>query len=171
MIRASLRRKLGRFIEVIVRVETIFTMISLGVMGIINMMEIFLRTLFSTSLMWVEPLTLLLFSWLTFIGAAVVFYHKEYIVVNFFVDRFLSRYKKPILLVANLGVMIFALFILWEMPGLLETQRHKMEVLPFPAYALSLPTLIGLSTILLLMIHRTFGIYEKPVQGDAGGGQ
>jgi len=161
MTNASFRRYLWRFIEVLVRAETIFIMIILGVMGIINVLEIFFRTFFAMSLMWVQPLTLLLFSWLTFIGAAVVFYHKEYIVVDYFLNRFFSQYKRSLLLVGHFGVMLFVLFILYEMPGLLIAQKYKMEILPFPAYVLSLPVLIGLTTILLLMVHRTWDIFEK----------
>lgn len=162
MTKASFRRYLWRFIEVLVRAETIFIMMILGVMGIINVLEIFSRTFLAMSIMWVQPLTLLLFSWLTFIGAAVVFYHKEYIVVDYFLNRFLSQYKWSLLLVGHFGVMLFVLFILYEMPGLLIAQKYKMEILPFPAYVLSLPVLIGLTTILLLMVHRTWDIFEKP---------
>jgi TRAP-type C4-dicarboxylate transport system permease small subunit len=162
MTNASFRRYLWKFIEVLVRAETIFIMIILGVMGIINVLEIFFRTFFAMSLMWVLPLTLLLFSWLTFIGAAVVFYHKEYIVVDYFLNSCFSKYKGSLLLVGHFGVMLFVLFILYEMPGLLIAQKYKMEILHFPAYVLSLPVLIGLTTILLLMVHRTWDIFEKP---------
>ena len=159
MFSTSLNRRFGNFIEILVRIEAIFAVIILGIMGLINTIGIFLRVFLGISFIWVNPLTLLLFSWLTFIGAAIIFYHKEYIVVDYFVDHFLSRLKRPLAYIVNFGVIIFLIFIAYEMPGLIKTQTHKMEILPVSTYMLSLPILIGITTILLVFIYRTCDMF------------
>lgn len=162
----SLHRVLGNFIKILVRVETIFAITILAVLTGVNTIAIFSRAFLKTSFIWIHPFTLMLFSWLTFIGAAVIFYHKEYIVVDYFVNRFLSRHRRPLELIVNFAVMIFLIFIMYEMPGLIKTQTHKMEILNTPTYVLSLPILAGVSTIFLIFVHRTWEMVNPQKQGD-----
>jgi TRAP-type C4-dicarboxylate transport system permease small subunit len=98
--------------------------------------------------------TLLLFCWITFIGAAVVFHANEYIVVEYFINRFLPGYRRHLTIFSDILVIGFLLFIIFEMPGLIATQTHKVEILPLPTYVLSLPILICVFNILLQFIHR-----------------
>ena len=156
----SLKTRVGNFIEKLVRVETIFTIVILGIMALLNTVAIFLRAAFRISLVWINPLTLVLFSWLTFIGAAIIFYHKEYIVVEYFVNHFFSRARKFLALSVNIMVISFLIFVIYEMPGLIKTQTYKLEILPLPAYVLSLPILIGIGTVLLLFVYQTWDMLE-----------
>ena len=156
-----LRKKLGDFNSSLVRIESIAVMTILGVMGIINTLEIFLRTLFGFSMLWTAPLTLFLFSWLTFIGAAVVFYHKDYIVVDYFVDTLFPTAKRPLEIFVNFSIIGFLLFIIYEMPGLFKTQAYEMEVIHLPSYFLSLPILITAISILLFFIFRIWSLLTR----------
>jgi TRAP-type C4-dicarboxylate transport system permease small subunit len=79
--------------------------------------------------------------------------------MDYFVDHFLSRIKRPLALAVDLGVMVFLVFILYEMPGLILGETYKMEILNIPTYILSLPMLIGIATILLLYIHRIHNFF------------
>jgi len=159
MFSTSRKNQLGKLIVILIRIETVLAVGILAIMGITSTMEIIARTFFATSFLWVNPLNLVLFSWLTFIGAAVIFYHKEYIIMDYFVDHFLSRIKRPLALAVDLGVMVFLVFILYEMPGLILGETYKMEILNIPTYILSLPMLIGIATILLLYIHRIHNFF------------
>ena len=151
------RIKLGRFNSGLVKIQSIAVMVILGVMGFINTLEIFLRVFFGFSMMWIAPLTLVLFSWLTFIGATVVFYHKEYIVVDYFADNFFPKAKRFLEIFVSFSVIGFLLFIIYEMPGLIKTQSHEMEVVHLPTYFLSLPILISAVSILLFFIFQIWG--------------
>ena len=161
-----MNKTLGSFIDIVVRIETIFAITILGLMAVVNSIAIYFRAFFKISFIWINPFTLVLFSWLTFIGAAVIFYEKEYIVVDYFVNRFFGRYKRPLALFVNFGVMVFLIFIIYEMPGLIKTQAHKLEILPFPTYILSLPILMGIITIFLVFLYRTWDIMSMREQGD-----
>ena len=156
-----LRNKLGRFNSRLVKIESIASITILGVMGFINTLEIFLRVCFGSSLMWIAPLTLVLFSWLTFIGASVVFYHKDYIVVDFFVDKFFPKAKRTLEIFVNFSIIGFLLFIIYEMPGLIKTQAHELEVVHLPTYFLSLPILICTISILLFFILQIWDLLTR----------
>ena len=153
-------------IDIIVKVETVFVIAILGFMIAINTTAIFLRAVFAVSWLWINILTLLLFSWLTFLGAALVFYHREYITITYFVRQVFSKFQRKIAFVVNILVMLFIVFIMIEMPGLIETQFHKMEILPVPTYFLSLPIPIGIGTILLMYISRTWDMLIEGARND-----
>jgi TRAP-type C4-dicarboxylate transport system permease small subunit len=150
----SMFKKLEVFIRVLVKIETIMSLIILGTMWLIGTLEIFARIFFRHSFLWSVPAMLILFSWLTFIGAAVIFYHKEYIIVEYFVDRFFARYKRLISVVVNALVVVFIMFVVYEIFGIIKMQTYKIEIIKIPQYSLSIPLLIALLTIFLIYLRR-----------------
>lgn len=142
------------FIKALVKIETIMSLIILGTMWLIGTLEIFARIFFRHSFLWSVPAMLILFSWLTFIGAAVIFYHKEYIVVEYFVDRFFARYKRLVSVVVNALVLVFIMFVVYEIFGIIKMQTYKIEIIKIPQYSLSIPLLIALLTIFLIYLRR-----------------
>ena len=152
----SVFKKWEVFIKALVKIETIMSLIILGTMWIIGTLEIFARTFFRHSFLWSAPAMLILFSWLTFIGAAVIFYHKEYIIVEYFVDRFFARYKRLISLVVNALVVVFVVFVVYEIFGIVKMQTYKMEIIRIPQYSLAIPLVLALLTIFLIYLRRIY---------------
>lgn len=150
----SMFKKWEIFIKALVKIETIMSLIILGTMWLIGTLEIFARIFFRHSFLWSVPAMLILFSWLTFIGAAVIFYHKEYIIVEYFVDRFFARYKRLISVVVNALVVVFIMFVVYEIFGIIKMQTYKIEIIKIPQYSLSIPLLIALLTIFLIYLRR-----------------
>ena len=150
----SMFKKLEVFIKALVKIETIMSLIILGTMFLIGTLEIFMRVFFRHSFLWSVPAMLILFCWLTFIGAAVIFYHKEYIIVEYFVDRFFARYKRFISLVVNTLVVVFVVFVVYEIFGIIKMQTYKMEVIRIPRYSLAIPLALALLTIFLIYLCR-----------------
>jgi len=166
MFRIAFRRKLQSAIEVIVKIETKFTILIFGIMVLMNTVTIFSRAAFHKSFIWNNPLTLVLFSWLTFLGAAIIFYHEEYIVCEYFLKRLFPHRKKAIILTVDSVVIIFLIFVILEMPGLIRMQSHKMEILPLPTYIISLPILIGMITVVLIFVSQIWDILDGTKQQD-----
>ena len=137
-----------------------FLVTILGLMVVMNTLAIALRALFGMSFMWIAPVTLIMFSWLTFLGAAVLFYEKEYIVVDFFVQHFTAPIKRLLAVAINLVMMVFIGVLMYETVSVIIMQTHKMEIVPLPTFIISFPILIGGVTILMVLISQTRKIWK-----------
>jgi len=147
--------KFKKVLDVINRIETFFIMSCLAIMVGINVLEIVVRVLLGHSFVWIYPTNLLLFSWMVFIGAAVVFYRKEYIIVEYFVRLLSSNYQRYVNIIVNFAVMGFFIFLLMEAPALIEMQAQKVQIIHIPRYFQSLPLFIGSFSALLFVFYDT----------------
>ena len=147
--------KFKKVLDVINRIETFFIMSCLAIMVGINVLEIVVRVLLGHSFVWIYPTNLLLFSWMVFIGAAVVFYRKEYIIVEYFVRLLSSNYQRYVNIIVNFAVMGFFIFLLMEAPALIEMQAQKVQIIHIPRYFQSLPLFIGSFSVLLFVFYDT----------------
>ncbi len=129
------------------KVCIVLTVLALAVMTIINIVHIFFRYIFNISFVWVFPLTLLLFIWMTFLGIFVVYRQKKSIVVKFFLNLMPAGAQNIILLSMNILIMALLVLILAEGPGLLQKQASLLQVIPLPRYVQAIPLLIGIAGI------------------------
>ena len=147
--------KFKKVLDLINRIETFFVMVFLAIMIGINVLEIVTRVLLGHSFVWIFPTNLLLFSWMVFMGAAVIFYRKEYITVEYFVRLFSPNCQRYVNIIVNFAVMGFFIFLLMEAPALIEMQAQKMQVIHIPRYFQSLPLFIGSFSVLLFVFYDT----------------
>ncbi len=150
-----------KILNVIEKVETVAMVVFLAIMTGLNALGIITRVLFGRSFVWIYPLTLLLFSWLVFIGAAVVFCRKEYIIVEYFVNFLPYRWRRWINIIVNFLVMGFFVFILTKALMIVEMQAQKMQVIRLPRYTQSLPLFIGSASILLFLSYDTWMLIKR----------
>lgn len=150
------------------RVFLVFTVGSLGVMFVINMVQVCLRYLFNTGLDWIYPLTMLLFIWMTFLGSFVIYHQKKDIVMNYVVSLFPPRFQKGLLIGTNLLTIILLVIILNEAPTVLRQQASLMQVIPLPRYVQAIPLFMGCGGILLEYAISTYeaitGIGPSPTR-------
>ena len=138
------------------RVFLVFIVCSMGVMFVTNIVQVGLRYLFNTGFDWIYTLTMLLFIWMTFLGAFVVYHQKKDIVVTFVVSLFPPRCQKHLLLVMNGVTIILLVFILVEAPAIFRQQASIMQVIPLPRYIQSIPLFLGCGGILLEYVVSTY---------------
>jgi TRAP-type C4-dicarboxylate transport system permease small subunit len=145
------------------KIEMFLSISMLAIMIIINVMEIITRFTTGHSFVWVYPTTLLLLSWVVFITTAVVFYQKEYIVVEYFVNLLPPKYQRYVNIMINLIIIIFFVFLLYMAPSLIQMQAQKMQVLTLPRYFLSLPLFIGSISVIFFTSYDTIKLIFKDV--------
>lgn len=138
------------------RVFLHFIICSMAIMFVINMVQVCLRYIFNTGLDWIYPLTMLLFVWMTFLGAFVIYHQKKDIVMGFVVTLFPPRFQKGLLLSMNAMTVALLIIILREAPTILRQQASIMQVIPLPRYVQSIPLFIGCGGILLEYILSTY---------------
>lgn len=154
----------ARVLKFIMDIEEFIAILCLSGILVFVTLGMLLRAV-GRPLAWISPVTVLLFTWLTFVGAGVLFYRKEYIVVRFLVDRFPPFARACVELVINLFIVGFCLFLLYLAPKLITMQSQKALVLPFPRYVYSLPLFISSASILLSSLHEVLVLLQSIVKG------
>ena len=81
------------FIDALVLLEGYFCILTLAVMVLLNIVEIVSRNLLSRSFSGTQELSVLLGSWMVFIGAAYVFSKSNLLNVDFLVSRLKGKMK------------------------------------------------------------------------------
>lgn len=156
--------KFKEVLDIINRIETFFIMILLAIMVGISVLEIIVRVLLGHSFVWIYPTSLLLFSWMVFIGAAVVFYRKEYIVIEYFIRLLSSNHQRYANIIVNFAVMGFFIFLLTEAPTLIEMKTQEMQVIHIPLYVKVLPLFIGSFSVLLNVFYDTLILIKGDIE-------
>lgn len=116
-------------------------MASLVVVIGINFIEILGRYLMSTSLVWIQDVSLLMMVWMIFPGSSVIAYEKRDVVITLLTDalpdrinRHLERFKNGVVFVFFLALGYFSLTLFFKQQG----QTTVTASIPLQWYTLSL---------------------------------
>jgi len=159
-------KKLERILAAAEQVCLVFCVLSVGAMTGINAVQVFFRYVFNMAAIWVFPLTMLLFIWVTFLGAFVIYRRKKDIVVSFIINLFPAAGRKAIILLTNLLTMALLVWILLEFPMIVKSQAADMEVIPLPRYTQAIPLFIGLLGILLQYVMETVDLLKNGARSN-----
>jgi len=140
----------------------IIAVLCLGIMFLTNIFNILLRGLFNYSFVWIFPLTIFLFMWMTFFGAYVIYRQKREITVDFIYNRLPEAGRKWITLVSNILILGLMALLLWHAPRLIRAQMSPMQVLKIPRYFQAVPLFLFCIVLSLDFLFETV----KLIQGD-----
>lgn len=161
-----------RLLEAAESVCSISAILCLAAMSAVNIIQIFLRYLFNIAFVWVFPVTMLLFIWMTFLGAFVVYHRKKDIIVTFIVNLLPANLRKAVEILSILLVLFLIAIVLAQGPSLIRQQSSTMQIIPLPRYVQTLPLLIGLVGIFVdsvMDLVSAFSRLRNPLR-DLGGG-
>jgi TRAP-type C4-dicarboxylate transport system permease small subunit len=144
------------------KVCKLIAVLCLGIMFLTNIINILLRGLFNYSFVWIFPLTIFLFMWMTFFGAYVIYRQKREITVDFIYNRLPEAGRKWITLVSNILIMGLMALLLWHAPRLIRAQMSPMQVLKIPRYFQAVPLFLFCIVLSLDFLYETV----KLIQGD-----
>jgi TRAP-type C4-dicarboxylate transport system permease small subunit len=159
-------KKLERILAGAEQACLVFCVLTVGAMIGINAVQIFFRYVFNLAAIWVFPLTMLLFIWMTFLGAFVIYRRKKDIVVSFILNLFPAAGRKAIVLLTNLLTMALLVWILVEFPMIIKSQAADMEVIPLPRYTQAVPLFIGIFGILLQYVMETVALLKNSTRSN-----
>ena len=129
------------FIDALVLLEGYFCILTLAVMVLLNIVEIVSRNLFSSSFSGTQELSVLMGSWMVFIGAAYVFSKSNLLNVDFLVSRLKGKVKCYYDIVLNTFItFVLLVFIRYGNELRIIQMVRKTEALHLSAslYVLSL---------------------------------
>jgi TRAP-type C4-dicarboxylate transport system permease small subunit len=101
---------------------------------LLNILRIFLRYFLGVAWLWEPDFSRLLFIWIVFIGATVLYVGKGHLVVDYFLNRMKSKTRKRMHFVIDL---VAAVFLVTLVLNGIEVTRVRMRI-PFDTW--DLPT-------------------------------
>jgi TRAP-type C4-dicarboxylate transport system permease small subunit len=117
----------------------ITAVLCLGVMFLTNVLNIASRAVFNYSFVWVFPLTLFLFIWMTFFGAFVIYRQKKDIAVDFIYGLLPEMGRVWVTIICNILMMAMLVLLLSTAPRLIRSQAGPIQVLQIPRYLQVIP--------------------------------
>jgi TRAP-type C4-dicarboxylate transport system permease small subunit len=148
-------RALNRFLDLLEKICLIVATLAVALMVVLNIVQVFFRYALNAAFVWVFPVTMLLFIWMTFLGAFVVYRRKKDIVVSFIANLVPGLGRAMLTLATNILILLFLLLILLEAPKLISHQTSIMQVVPLPRYFQAIPLFIGVAGIFLDYLIQT----------------
>lgn len=115
----------------------------------INLLNIAARFLTDQGVVWVFPLTTVMFVWMTFLGFFVVYRQGKDITVDILVDRLGPAARRVARVLVDIAVLALLVVLLAEAPALLERQVGNIEMVGLQRYWLSVPFFVSAALIAL----------------------
>jgi len=149
----SVKNILEKFDDRIVKAVTIFATTSLSVTCIVTLLQVFLRRVFNSPIVWAEDLAVFIFIWITFLGAAILFQKKALISVDSFVMLFSEKVRLIIEAIVDLIVSITSFYLLKLSVDFMNRQRmlgHNLGgALGIPSWVVTCGVIISIFLIII----------------------
>ena len=142
--------------------------IILGLMAILVAVNVFSRFVLNSSIYWGDELALVLFVWLTFLGAAVGVREKAHYTFHYFLDRMKGKALKRYMLIGD-GLSMIAILILLYYSAYVTL---RIEAWIMPAMEISRSLVYGAAPagclfMLYYLIERMImGLRSDPGEGN-----
>ena len=95
----------------LVRIETVFVVLFLGMMVLLAFLQVILRNLFDTGLLWADPVVRHLVLWVGFAGAAIASSEDRHIAIDALSKFLPERLKHGVRILTNLFAIAVCLFL------------------------------------------------------------
>lgn len=148
------------FLDIMERIVSVLIGITLGFIVLINIAEVISRYLGEGSIYWVHELTILLVSWITFLGIGVIYRHNSDAAVETFINYFPVKVRKIIKFIVLPIVIVFLLIIIWRTVLYYSYQKYPSPALGVPTNLFTLPIIIGSGVIALCFLREILNNIE-----------
>jgi len=158
---AALRAIMDRFVGLQYAAATILFALT----GLLMAAQILVRKGLGLPLVWAEDLTVFMFVWTTFLGAAVLYDRKQALAIDAFVTRLSPRAQTVIALGVDLLLLVALVYLCkltWDFVLVQKAMGHKLGgATGIPSWVLTLSVLVGFvsmsgSTLAFLMKPSAF---------------
>ena len=155
-----MNKRVAGIIGIVNKLEDWFLILTLAVMVVLAITQIFYRNIFSEGIVWIDPLLRVLVLWVAIAGAVVATRTDNHIRIDFFTRYVSERFHKHLLrLVYGFCVFICG-FIAWHAVRFVQMD-YEFETIAFanvPAWITELIIPIGF----FMMAFRYFLLFISP---------
>lgn len=160
---ASTHAGLRKLLDSVVAFELGAAVVLFTLTGVLMGAQIVARVVFGLPIVWAEDLTVFMFVWTTFLGAAVLYHRKQALAIDALVARFSPLAQRRVAFVVDL-VLLAALVglckLTWDFISIQRGMGHKLGgATGLPSYVMTLSVLIGF----LSMAASTMASLLRPV--------
>jgi len=140
-----------KLVDSLVTLEGWIGIILFSLTGIIMTSQIFMRRVLNLPFIWAEDLTVFLFVWMAFLGAAVLYHRKTILSIDSLVNFFGQRVQRVIGVVVDI-LLFISLFYLTKLSydffSLQKNLGHKLGgATGIPSYMMTLAVIVGIATM------------------------
>ncbi|NMB16539.1 MAG: TRAP transporter small permease [Firmicutes bacterium] len=125
-------------------------------MFLVTLFQVVARYIFGSPFVWTEELARFMYVWVTFVGAAAVFYENEHIVVDVLVQKVSARWQKVFSICSDLLVIAFNLVLfvggIRMMGATREAKAPSIPAITYDWVYLALP--LGAAVVIIIVIAR-----------------
>ncbi|MGM8212925.1 TRAP transporter small permease [Virgibacillus sp. W0430] len=140
----------------------------LSVMLVITFIQVVLRYVFNSPLVWAEEITLILLVWYGYLVIAILIRSKEHIALEFLYSKLGRKLQKGLDVVKYILLFLFAvLMVYYGFEMMINAQGKSFPVSRLPRSIINLPMMISGLLILLYTVQHLVALI-KPVrmEGD-----
>ncbi len=98
--------------EIIAKIETALVIILLSLMVIVGFVQVLLRNLFQTGLLWADPLLRYAVLWIAFIGASIATYEDRHINIDVLTRLLSPKLKRASSIITNAFALVICIVLL-----------------------------------------------------------
>lgn len=127
-------------------------------------LQVFLRNVFNTSILWAEEVSLIVFIYITFFTMAIAIRYDLHLRVELFVSRLIKKGRMTVELFDNLVLLLISILMLYT--GIKLTAYGVASIMPatrWPTSIIYLPTPIAGIMCCLHQIFRLAGVAHSDV--------
>jgi C4-dicarboxylate transporter DctM subunit len=137
----------------LITLECWIAVVLFGVTGIVMVAQVFVRHVLNLPFIWAEDLTVFLFVWTTFLGAAVLFDRKALLSIDTLVGHLTPVARKRLSVVVDLVLLVSLFYFTWLAYDFAVVQKELGNQLGgatgIPSYVLTLSVMLGMATMFL----------------------
>jgi len=138
------------------RVGEVFLVINTSALVCITFYGVIMRYLLNAPVVWLMELSIIMYAWLTFIGAAIAFKRHQHIKINILENRLQGVAKKYLLIFIQVLVLVFIFFAFFGGMQLVQAtllQRYRTVNLPVAVFFA--PLVFSMAMSFVFVIERT----------------
>ena len=154
--------------KVLEHTENILISTSILFSAVLLFVNVVLRYVFHTGIIWAEELTMYLIVWITFVGGSVCVRHGAHLCVSVLLEFIDGMLKKIVVTVAHLITMSFTLFLTyygWQLVAHSYKIGQVSPALRAPVYIIYLAIPIGGALMTLRLVQQLVGEWSAQKSG------
>jgi TRAP-type C4-dicarboxylate transport system permease small subunit len=145
--------RLRALLDPVVRLELGAATVLFTLTGVVMGAQVVARMVFGVPIEWAEDLTVFMFVWTTFLGAAVLYDRKRSLAIDALTNRFSPPTQRRLAFVVDLVLLVALAYfckLTWDFIAIQRGMGHKLGgATGLPSYVMTVSVLIGFVSMTL----------------------
>jgi TRAP-type C4-dicarboxylate transport system permease small subunit len=152
--------QLKRLLEAIMKLELLIGALLIITMVGIMVLEVIMRYIFNNSIIWVQEFVIMIFIWITMLGASAASMTKTHVTITTFSQKLPPRWKTALQVLVSLVIIAVLIYLLQTLPATIAIQnKTKTSSMPLnigKGHYYSTPLLIAAILMFVTQLYYLF---------------